>query len=58
MLGMLEIFRLRDLAEEALGDAYDIRDFHARVLGGGEMTLPMLDEAVRAWLKEAGGNGE
>jgi uncharacterized protein (DUF885 family) len=58
MLGMLEIFRLRDLAEEALGDAYDIRDFHARVLGSGEMTLPMLDEAVRAWLKEAGGNGE
>lgn len=58
MLGMLEIFRLRELAEETLGDGYDIRDFHARILENGEKTLPMLDEAVRAWLQEAGAGGE
>lgn len=58
MLGMLEIFRLRDLVEETLGDAYDIRDFHARILENGEKTLPMLDEAVNAWLRKAAADGD
>jgi uncharacterized protein (DUF885 family) len=54
MLGMLEILRLRTLAEETLGDAYDIRDFHARVLENGELTLPMLEEAIVTWLGQSG----
>ena len=52
-LGMQEILRLRELAKERLGDDFDIREFHARVLGNGEVTLPMLDEAVLAWIEEA-----
>jgi uncharacterized protein (DUF885 family) len=49
-LGMLEILRLRSLAEERLGDGFDIREFHARVLENGSVTLPMLEQAVLAWV--------
>ncbi len=50
MLGMLEIRRLRSLAEARLGDAFDIRDFHDRVLENGGVTLPMLEKVVMDWL--------
>ncbi len=50
MLGMLEIRRLRDLAESELGESFDIRGFHDRVLGTGSITLPMLDESIRIWI--------
>jgi uncharacterized protein (DUF885 family) len=52
MLGMLEIRRLRTRAEHELGDAFDLRAFHDRVLGFGESTLPMLTESVNAWIEE------
>ena len=50
MLGMLEIMKLRALAEEQLGDDFDIREFHNRVLENGSVTLPMLEEAVITWI--------
>lgn len=50
-LGMLDIMRLRDLAETRLGDKFDLRGFHDRVLGTGSITLPMLEESVLAWIK-------
>lgn len=50
MLGMLEFRRLRDLAEAGLGDAFDLRAFHDRVLESGSITLPMLDASVQAWI--------
>jgi uncharacterized protein (DUF885 family) len=52
MLGMLEIRRLRSLAEAELGESFDLRAFHDRVLGSGSITLPMLDASVRAWIAE------
>jgi len=52
MLGMLEIRRLRDLAEAKLGDRFDLRAFHDRVLENGSVTLPMLEESVEAWIAE------
>lgn len=52
MLGMLEIRRLRDLAENELGAGFDLRAFHDRVLGYGSVTLPMLDASMRAWIDE------
>ena len=57
MLGMLEIRRLRALAENTLGDDFDIRGFHDRVVGMGSITLPMLEESVEAWIaqQQAGG---
>ncbi len=52
MLGMLEIRRLRTLAEIKLGEAFDLREFHDRVLGTGSITLPMLEESLIAWISE------
>ena len=50
MLGMLEIRRLRNLAEAELAGDFDIRGFHDRVLGNGNITLPMLEDSVLAWI--------
>ena len=53
MLGMLEIRRLRDFAEAELGDKFELREFHDRVLGTGSITLPMLEESLVAWITES-----
>ena len=53
MLGMLEIRRLRDLAEAELGAAFDLREFHDRVLGSGNINLPMLAASVISWVEGA-----
>jgi uncharacterized protein (DUF885 family) len=52
MLGMLEIRRLRDLAEQELGDDFDLKAFHDRVVGFGGITLPMLHVSILAWIEE------
>jgi len=52
MLGMLEIRRLRSQAQKQLGNDFDIRKFHDRVLENGSITLPMLDEKISSWIKE------
>ena len=47
--GQLEILRLRDVARERLGAAFDIRAFHDTVLGNGAIALPTLRSIVEAW---------
>jgi uncharacterized protein (DUF885 family) len=49
--GALEFFALREQAEKALGERFDIREFHAVLLGNGTVTLPMLREQVQTWLE-------
>ena len=49
-LGELKIRELRTLAEETLGDAFDVRDFHDALLAPGPVTLPVLDTLLRTWL--------
>ncbi|MFD5244883.1 DUF885 domain-containing protein [Amycolatopsis sp. NPDC058340] len=50
MTGRLEIERLRAFAEEQLGEAFDIRDFHDVVLRNGQVPLPVLGDIVREWV--------
>jgi uncharacterized protein (DUF885 family) len=50
MLGMLEVRRLRTLAEGQLGADFDLREFHDRVLENGSVNLPMLEQVVTAWI--------
>jgi len=52
LLGSLEIQRLRRKAEQALGDDFDIREFHDRILANGGITLPMLGTTIDAWIAE------
>jgi uncharacterized protein (DUF885 family) len=49
-LGQLEIRRLRDHAEDVLGDAFDVCGFHDTVLGSGMVTLGVLGDLVGEWI--------
>jgi len=49
--GGLEILALRRQAEEALGDDFDIREFHDRVLENGTIPLGSLREHIEAWIE-------
>ncbi len=49
-IGQMEIRRLRNEAESALGDRFDERAFHDKVLGEGALPLDVLDQQVRAWI--------
>lgn len=48
-VGMNKILALRAEAREAMGDRFDIRDFHEVVLAAGAVPLGVLEERVRAW---------
>lgn len=50
MLGMLEIKRLRALAQDQLGDGFDLKIFHRRVLENGSVTLPMVQATILDWI--------
>ena len=49
-LGMLELQALREEAEAELGDDFDIRRFHDRVLRVSSFALPVIEADVRAWI--------
>ncbi len=49
MIGRLEIVRMRQEAEEALGDRFDIKGFHDTVLCSGLVPLQTLDRMVKDW---------
>jgi uncharacterized protein (DUF885 family) len=51
-IGMLKIQELRKLAERELGNKFDIRRFHDRILGGGALPLDILEKEVKRWIEE------
>ena len=51
-LGMMKILELRARAKSALGDAFDIRDFHDAVIGSGPMPLAILERQVDAYIRD------
>ena len=54
-VGMRRILELRARARARLGDAFDLRDFHAVVLGKGALPLDVLGEEVERWIAAGGG---
>jgi uncharacterized protein (DUF885 family) len=49
-VGSLTIQRLRDEAMKTLGPKFDIRQFHAQVLGSGALPLQTLEDKIHAWI--------
>jgi uncharacterized protein (DUF885 family) len=50
--GGLEILALRREAEQSLGDAFDIREFHDRILENGTIPLVSLRTHIEAWIRQ------
>ena len=48
--GQREILELRARARAALGERFDLKSFHDRVLGNGAVTLAILREEIDRWL--------
>jgi uncharacterized protein (DUF885 family) len=53
MVGKVTILRLRDKAKAALGDRFDIRQFHDAVLLSGSMPLTALEHVVDLYIARA-----
>jgi uncharacterized protein (DUF885 family) len=49
-IGEQKILSLRKLAQEKLGAAFDIREFHDQVLKDGAMPLSLLEEKILRWI--------
>lgn len=50
MVGMLKILELREMAMEALGDQFDLKEFHNVVLRNGSMPLEILERVVEDYI--------
>jgi uncharacterized protein (DUF885 family) len=53
MIGKLRIVELRELAEETLGNQFDLRQFHDVVLGSGAVPLDVLESNIRNLIQDA-----
>ncbi|MFQ5651276.1 MAG: DUF885 family protein [bacterium] len=51
-MGELEIKELRRKAEDALGEDFDVREFHDVVLRNGAVTLPILEQEVQEYIQK------
>ncbi len=53
-VGMMKILELRAKAKEALGDRFDLRDFHDVVLKNGAVPLDILELYIDKYIQEKG----
>ena len=51
-IGMNKILELREKAKAELGDKFDIREFHDRVLGNGPVPLNVLEQFINDYIEE------
>jgi uncharacterized protein (DUF885 family) len=49
-IGMIKILELRQLAEDQLGDQYNLTEFHNVVLGNGAVPLDILEQIVETYI--------
>ena len=49
-IGQLKITELRAKAKQALGDEFDVRDFHDELLKDGALPLDRLEVKMNAWI--------
>jgi uncharacterized protein (DUF885 family) len=51
-VGQLAMLRMREKAEAALGEKFDVREFHEVILLNGSMPLAVLDDVVDRWIEQ------
>ncbi|MCG8457118.1 MAG: DUF885 domain-containing protein, partial [Holophagales bacterium] len=56
-IGELKIRELRQNAEDALAEHFDIRAFHDRLLANGAVPLPVLETVIETWIEECKADG-
>jgi uncharacterized protein (DUF885 family) len=49
-IGQLKLLELRARAKAALGDRFDIRDFHEQVLSTGALPMSVLEKKLDDWI--------
>ena len=49
-LGQLKMLELRDKASKTLGDDFDLRRFHDRMLENGAIPLSILETTMNNWI--------
>ncbi|KAJ3279157.1 hypothetical protein HK104_001698 [Borealophlyctis nickersoniae] len=54
-VGEMKILSLRRSAEQRLGDAFDVRSFHDRIMEAGNVPLSLLEKVVEQWVRERSG---
>ena len=50
-IGMLKIQELRRKATAALGDKFNLGEFHDAILGGGALPLSLLERKIDSWIE-------
>lgn len=55
-IGMIKLVQLRDKAKTALGDKFDIRDYHDVVLKNGAVPLDVLEQLVDQYIADKKAN--
>jgi uncharacterized protein (DUF885 family) len=51
-IGEIKIRQLRAMAEEKLGDKFNIRDFHDQILMNGSLPMDLLEELTVSWVNK------
>ncbi len=51
-IGQLKIRALRDKAQLALGDKFDVRGFHNAVIDNGALPLAVLEQQIDLWIEQ------
>lgn len=52
-VGQLQILKLRARAKEKLGDKFEIKEFHNRILDSGSLPLSTLEQKIDSWIKNS-----
>ncbi len=53
MIGQLKMIEIRERAEQSLGDSFDAKAFHDRILTLGSVPLDLLEREMDAWMEAA-----
>jgi uncharacterized protein (DUF885 family) len=52
-VGQLKLLALRERAQKALGERFELRAFHDKILGAGALPLDVLEHRIDAWIAES-----